>query len=107
MAGVAGFNDVEPLPTVGGVTFAGHHVVSQKVFDGSPFFQALKTNGFDANSFASNGIPLPNKPAGAVATGMAYHAGGHPAYNDWQKELFASFEADFQVSRLGRGRTAL
>ena len=25
----AGFNDVDPLPTVNGVTFAGHHTVSQ------------------------------------------------------------------------------
>ena len=56
MAGVAGFNDVDPLPPVNGVTFAGHHVVSQSIFNNSRFFQALKTAGFDVNSFASNGI---------------------------------------------------
>lgn len=86
MSSANGFTDLKgSIAPVGGVTFAGHHVISQSTFDPneSAFFSALKNERlFDGNKFSSNGTPLPNKLEGAVATGMAYHAGGHPAYND-------------------------
>lgn len=107
MAAINGFNGIsEGLPLVSvnnvNVAFAGHHAVSQSVFGDSDFFDALKDlKLFDGRNWSSNGVPLPRTSEGAIATGMALHNDGHPAYIAWQRVLFRDFESDFRSQNFG------
>lgn len=94
-----------PSTTVGGViaTYDRHHAVSQTIFNTGfrDLFDELRPFGFDGDSWASNGIPLPNTLPGANAMGMAAHIDSHPAYVAWQRELFADLANDMSDGNFG------
>ncbi|MEZ5901262.1 MAG: calcium-binding protein [Hyphomicrobiaceae bacterium] len=97
------------VPSPAGVlTYANHHVIATDVFEDSPFLKALEAAGlFTQNDFSQNGVALIQKVGTEYATHVAgvedflqgsTHTGGHPNYNKWQADFFASFDKVYETT---------
>lgn len=62
-----------------------HHIVptqAARLPELKPFLDLGALAGFNIGDFSANGIMLPSSRRDAVLTGLPFHRGGHPRYND-------------------------
>jgi hypothetical protein len=75
--------------------FNCHHLIPQQVIEAKEFgifFGIMKSAGFSANDFCTNGMHLPCDEKTAYMIGRPIHRGGHPLYNKLVAEQIAQIE---------------
>ncbi len=75
--------------------FNCHHIIPHQVSDAQVFgifFGTMKSLGFSANDFCTNGMHLPCDEKTAYMIGRPIHRGGHPLYNKLVAEQIAQIE---------------
>lgn len=75
--------------------FNCHHIIPHQVTEAqvfSIFFGIMKSVGFSADDFCTNGMHLPCDEKTAYMIGRPIHRGGHPLYNKLVAEQIAQIQ---------------
>ncbi|MEM7425514.1 MAG: cadherin-like domain-containing protein [Pseudomonadota bacterium] len=102
--------DIPVNPASGGGwngQFQKHHLIPTAQANSSSLLQGLSARGlYDHENFGSNGLYLPDDANDAKASGLARHAGSHPAYSNFVGNILEEIESDFERQRLSIGEDA-